>query len=368
MENWRAKRISGTSAAAASTAACCRPAATRITAITLAMRIPFSPASLALARHAPWAIARTLGPFRSKWNASRSLPAYFDWQRVRFRGKRASALRGDERIAQGAEAGEFHLDHVTGREVRRAAVRADPDDVAGVKREITAHRADVPGDAEDHVVGAKAQSLLAVAPHDGLELVEVDLRVDPGAHGLEGVAVLGAPERAVGLLPHALAHVVADGVAEHAGEGVCLAQVLGLPADDDDQLALVLHLGGIPRDDDRLTISDQRVDRAIADVGLLGQVGLDAVLGGHLADVLGVVEADAVEGGRHDRHLDLHRPQVAHDLGALVAGEGIARHLDDAVAFEDAVAGAALMRIPDPTHGSSPCPAAIALCGPRRSV
>ncbi len=183
--------------------------------------------------------------------------------------------------------------------------------------------------------------------------IEVDVGVDPGAHGLEGVGVLGAPQRAVGLLPDALAHVVADGVAEHAGQRVGLAQVLRLLADDDDQLALVLHLGGVARDDDRLAVRNQRVDGAIADVGLLGQVGLDALLGGDFADVLGVVEADAIEGGRHHRHLDLHRLQVAHGLGALVAGERVARHLGDAVAFQDAVADAALMRIPDPTHGSS---------------
>src|SRR5262249_58258211 len=61
-------------------------------------------------------------------------------------------------------------------------------------------------------------------------------------------------------------------------------------------------------------------------------------------------EANAVERGRNNRYLDLHRVQVAHDLRALVAGERIARHLDDALAFEDAVARAARMRIPDPAH------------------
>ena len=101
-------------------------------------------------------------------------------------------------------------------------------------------------------------------------------------------------------------------------------------------------------------MGDQRVDGAVAHVGLRGQVGRDALLGRHLADVLGVVEADAIEGGRDDRHLDLDRRQVVLARRAIVAGEGIARHLGDAVALEDAVGRAALMREPDPAHARAP--------------
>src|SRR3712207_7226609 len=43
-------------------------------------------------------------------------------------------------------------------------------------------------------------------------------RSDPGPHRLEGVGVLGAPERAVAPLPGALADVVAHRVAEHAAQ------------------------------------------------------------------------------------------------------------------------------------------------------
>src|SRR5262249_2906691 len=152
------------------------------------------------------------------------------------------------------------------------------------------------------------------------------------------------------LLPNALAHVVAYGVAEHAGEGIGLTQVLGLFADDDDEFAFVLHLARIARNDDRLLVGDQRIDGTIANVGLLGQRRLDPLLGRHLANVLGIVEADAIERGRHDRHLELDRFELAGRPRALIADEGVARHLGDAVAFEDAIAGAAPMRIPDPTH------------------
>ena len=131
--------------------------------------------------------------------------------------------------------------------------------------------------------------LLAVDAHARLQRLEVDVGLDPRAHGLEGVRVLGPPQRAVGLLPGALADVVADGVAEHAGEGLGLAQVLGALADDGDELALVLDLGGIGGNDDRLVVGDERVDGAIADVGLLGQVRLDAELGGGVHDVRSVV-------------------------------------------------------------------------------
>src|SRR5689334_8399628 len=128
----------------------------------------------------------------------------------------------DERVAERCEAGDLHLDDIAGFEIGRAAVRTHPDHVAGIERKIAAHGADVARYAKDHCIGVEAQRLLAVEAYDRFESVEVNVGLDPRAHGFGGVGVLRTPERAVGLLPHPLADVVADGVSEHAGERLCL--------------------------------------------------------------------------------------------------------------------------------------------------
>ena len=63
---------------------------------------------------------------------------------------------------------------------------------------------------------------------------------DPRSHRLERVGVLAAPHRAVAALPFALAHIVADGPAEHMLERL-LRHVLAGLADHGDQLGLVLE-------------------------------------------------------------------------------------------------------------------------------
>ena len=151
---------------------------------------------------------------------------------------------GNEFIAQGADAGDLDLDDVTGLQVRRGAVGAHPDHVARPQREIFRQFHDEGLDAEDHVVGAEAIAFLAVHLHDGFHPVEIDIGLDPGAHRLEGVGVLGPPQPAIGLLPATLADIVADGVAEYAGHRVSLVEVLCLLADHDHQLALIVDLLG----------------------------------------------------------------------------------------------------------------------------
>ena len=179
----------------------------------------------------------------------------------------------DEPVAQGADAGDLDLDHVARLDVGRGAVGAHPDHVARPQREIFRQLHDERLDAEDHVVGVEAAGLLAVDLDDGFHLVEIDIGLDPRSHRLEGVGILGAPQPAIGLLPAALADIVADGVAEHAGHRVGLGEVLCLLADHDDQLALVVDLlGGGGRDHHVLVMRDQRVLRAIADLGPVGNV------------------------------------------------------------------------------------------------
>src|SRR6478735_9944678 len=74
-------------------------------------------------------------------------------------------------------------------------------------------------------------ALLAIDPDDRFHLVEIGFGLDPRPHRLERVGVLRAPQAAVGLLPAALADVVADGVAEHAIHRILLGEMLHLLAD-----------------------------------------------------------------------------------------------------------------------------------------
>ena len=76
-------------------------------------------------------------------------------------------------------------------------------------------------------------------------------------------------------------------------------------------------LGGARRNDDLLVVRDQRVLRAIADLGSFRHVGYFAPLVGGLLEVLEVIQADAIEGARHHRHFDLDVFQSMRALGAL---------------------------------------------------
>jgi len=125
-------------------------------------------------------------------------------------------------------------------------------------------------------------------------------------------------------------------------------------ADDDDELGLVLHLlAGVARDDHGLAMGDERVVGAIADVGLLGEIGRDAALLRLLEHMGAVIEPGAVEGARDHRHLDLDGSERVAPRRPLMAGEGIARDLGDLIALENAVGGAARRGVPDPAHGLS---------------
>ena len=77
-----------------------------------------------------------------------------------------------------------------------------------------------------------------------------------GPIGLNVSVFLPRQKRAVAALPRALAHVVADRVADHAVERVSSETCLQLLADHRDQLALVLHLvGRVLGDDDGLVVA-----------------------------------------------------------------------------------------------------------------
>ncbi len=149
---------------------------------------------------------------------------------------------------------------------------------------------------------------------------------------------LERPECAVRGLPETLAHVVADGIAQHARERVGFAQVSGLLADHDDELALVLDLLRVRGDDDGFVMRDQRVDGTVADVSLLG---LREGIAGQLrvfSDVLDIVESRCIEGARQQRHFDLDLGQLVHCAGRFMGAEGRSADFADAVVgFENAI-------------------------------
>src|ERR1700756_2397376 len=258
---------------------------------------------------------------------------------------------GHEPVPQRAYPRDVDLDDIAGLQIRRSAVGSHPDHVARPEREILGQLDDEGGDAEDHVVGVEAAGLVAVDADHGLHLVEIDVGLDPWAHWFEGVAILRPPQAAIGLLPAALADIVADGVAEHAIHGVLLGQMFDLLADDDDELAFIVDLVGRGRRDHYvLVMGDQRVLGAIADLGAIGDVRHFAALVGGFLQVLQIIEPDAIKGTRDQRQLDL---DVLERVGSRTAppfAEGIAMNRSDAVAFKDAPGGFARGREFEPTH------------------
>src|SRR5437764_3405316 len=260
----------------------------------------------------------------------------------------------DEAVAQSTDAGDLDLDDVAVLQIRRRAVGAHPDHVARPQRKIFRQFDDERHDAEDHVVGLEAVGFFAVYLDDGLHLVEIGRGFDPGSHWLESVGILGPPQRAVGLLPGALADIVADGVAEHASHRVGLREMLDLLADDDDELAFVMDLFGRGRRDHHvLVMRDQRILGAIADFGPVRDVRHFAAFVGGFLEMLQIVQPDAIKRARHQRQFDLDVIKRMHLRRALPLAEGFAVDGDHMIAVDDAPGGPARGREFEPTHRSS---------------
>jgi hypothetical protein len=108
-------------------------------------------------------------------------------------------------------------------------------------------------------------------------------------------------------------------------------------ADDHDQLAFVMDLlGRTRRDHHILVMADQRILGAITDLGPVRDVRYLAAFVGGFLQMLEIVQADAIEGARHQRQFDLHIVQRMRLLGALPFAEGIAADGNHSVAFDDA--------------------------------
>src|SRR5215471_9176579 len=129
-------------------------------------------------------------------------------------------LLNHHRVPEGPDAADLDLHHVSRPHVRGRTLRPQPDDVPRVERAVPADLGNMAGGVEEHVPGVELSLDLAINADRGLQVVGVEIRGDPGAHGLKSIRILGAPQGAVAELPGALADVVTDGIAQDAAQGV----------------------------------------------------------------------------------------------------------------------------------------------------
>jgi hypothetical protein len=206
-----------------------------------------------------------------------------------------------------------------------------------------------------HVLHGKNEALgvadlaqLAVDPRLDLGGIGIEVGGDARPDGAEGVKSLGAGLLVIVLLDVPGREVVEAGVAEHV-----LARALGrgVPAalaNDDGQLALVVHPGGLGRIDDGIVGPAQGGEGLEEEQRLVGDGQM------HLLGVLAVVEGEGHDlGGDHGSEEDrlLHRPPLAPSLERAVGRAGI---LDDLGAVEDTVARLARRLESHDLHGVRP--------------
>ena len=106
-------------------------------------------------------------------------------------------LLGHHIVPEGTDAADLDLHHIPWPHIRGGALCPQPDDVSRVKRAVSADLGNMAGRVEEHVPGIELDLDLAINPDCGLQIVGVEVRGDPGSHGLEGIGVLRPPQRAV---------------------------------------------------------------------------------------------------------------------------------------------------------------------------
>src|SRR6266545_3056971 len=158
-------------------------------------------------------------------------------------------------------------------------------------------------------------------------------------------------ERPVAALPDTLAHVVADGVAEHAVERFGFRDAHRLPITTTSSpsywtssvASLGMKMGSFR--------GHQGIARTISHVGLRRELRLLAPAMSHLGHGLPVVDAGGVEGGRNHRHEQLRAAQGSSGRGACVGVERAACDLGDRITLDNPVGASAFRLKATPLHG-----------------
>src|SRR5262245_42507550 len=96
-------------------------------------------------------------------------------------------LLGHHVVPEGPDAADLDIHHVPRPHVRGRALCPQPYDVPRVERAVPADLGNMAGGVEEHVPGVELDLHLAINANRGLQVVGVELRGDPGAHGLEGI-------------------------------------------------------------------------------------------------------------------------------------------------------------------------------------
>src|ERR671931_2555535 len=86
-------------------------------------------------------------------------------------------------VPEGTNAADLDLHHVPRPHVRSRALRSQPDDVPRVERAVPADLGNMAGRVEEHVPGVELPLDLAINADRGLQVVGVEIRSDPRAHG-----------------------------------------------------------------------------------------------------------------------------------------------------------------------------------------
>src|SRR5262245_46573971 len=119
-------------------------------------------------------------------------------------------------ISEDADVADLDLDDIAGDHVPVRALGSHPEHVTGVEGGVATELLN-PGRRVPDLLGRREILPYRAVMTDGdAELCGVEAGHNPGSKRFEGVTILAAKHRPIGLLPWALTDIVADAVAEDA--------------------------------------------------------------------------------------------------------------------------------------------------------
>src|ERR1043165_2079599 len=227
---------------------------------------------------------------------SRTAPptTYASGESLRNAGKSASSSSRND-IAQRADPLDLHFDDVAGRERPDPRGRAGEDDVARQHGHDRGDELDEHAAVEDHLRGVAV--LLRGAVHARLDVqpLGIELGLDARPDRAKRIEALAARELDVLFLQVARGDVVAAGEAEDDAAPRIARDVLRLPAEDEDELPLVVDALRLRRPDDGSGRRQQRARRLEKDDRLRRRLVAE------LFGVLRIVAPDADDLARQHR-------------------------------------------------------------------